>query len=163
MMQCIGSVRVSGTGWSETHGVLIAPDREHECMAMDENLLADDLVIPFKDRIMERINADDPVGMIASIVEDFFVQLQGSSLEKPESAHSIDPGIVRAMAAMKESLEAPLSLMRLSSIAGLSEGRMMHLFKDVVGNSYSTLLPMAAYESGFSGDSCRKRPHRSGP
>lgn len=151
-----------GTAWEEYQAVLIKPDFQHECVLEDKQViflgidaeseeaarlsvlyLQEDGYYKLPDTAAESFIKDiitalhpipDPV-KVSSTVKSFLENLLSDSVH----SHQIDARLLRIMEYIRQSMPRKLKLRELSSEACLSEGRLVHLFKEQLG------IPLRAY------------------
>jgi AraC-like DNA-binding protein len=147
--------------WKESHGIMIAPDSNHECMApaasqiihiglepesMDANkiikiflnkshfaFLDGHNVVRFANQFKQQLTDYNDISSVSRILNNFLGQLMDNTSSWAETEKHMDARIKNVIRLLKESNEDRLSLRELADRAGLSDSRLVHLFKEQVG------------------------------
>lgn len=148
-------IRTPQQDWQYHSGVLIAPDQPHECLASQSTILFLNLdpetrlarflkatylpqssfmslpvtvTIPFITVLTQTLSGSVSCLVLAQQLQDLTDRLAG-----PVAVAPLDDRVVQAQALLKNSLERPIPLPELADLVCLSEGRLLHLFKEQVG------------------------------
>ena len=148
-------MRLDKDDWQTHRAMLIASDQPHECLADDSTILflnldpesktarqirthyleqdrfkalPDALVTPLVESIVQLLPQSDGCRAVAAALKTFFDQLTGAS-----EPVLIDDRIQVVQHRLAQSLQEPVPLAGLADEACLSEGRLVHLFKEQLG------------------------------
>lgn len=159
-------MKVGDNHWLDSHGIIIAPDRNHECDVPDisvaylsldpEALLAkkmqetwiknkafeflpDEQTTRFADQIKNCLNSPHEINAINLVVDDFLNSLVHSTSFSPIKHSEPDERIASVIKILKGSNGRNVLLHEVVDRIGLSGSRLVHLFKQEVG------IPMRRY------------------
>lgn len=145
----------------EAHGIIIAPDQEHTCIASftgkwihigiePESLLARELIAAYLKHVPYALIPEEPIhpvypalGMlyeermeqsgVTSVLDALFHELLAYAGAPPKRSGVIDPRIRKVIQILKEETNTAPPLRELAGKVGLSGGRLIHLFTEQVG------------------------------
>ncbi len=152
--------------WLDSHGIILAPDRDHECdvpeigvmyLSLDPetltakelhktllngkafDLLPDKLTIPFANQLNQCLDTPEEIDCITKVVDRFIAELNRDTEPINPVKLQTDKRIEDAIKILKKSIGDPLYLHEIADRVGLSGSRLVHLFKQEIG------IPMRRY------------------